>query len=54
MSKRSILWINTPVIMEAIIRYNENRLPRPMRLWLEKVLDINTNDKPSLILEIPH
>ena len=46
MSKiRSVNWVNTPVLMEAIIRYKEKRLSKSMRLWIEKLLDINPKIK---------
>ncbi len=54
MSTRSIAWINTPVIMEALIRYKENRLPRSMKLWLEKLLDINEKESGGLSMDITH
>ena len=54
MSKRSIEWINTPVIVEAMVRYQENRLPRSLKLWLEKLLDINTKEASNLAIDIPH
>ncbi|ABX09254.1 Hypothetical protein P9211_13231 [Prochlorococcus marinus str. MIT 9211] len=54
MNSRSIAWVNTPVIMEAMLRYQENRLPRPMKLWLEKLLDINTSQKTNLVTNIKH
>ncbi len=41
MSGRSVFWVNTPVLMEAIIRYEEERLPRSMKLWVETMLEIN-------------
>ncbi|KGG12012.1 hypothetical protein EV05_1215 [Prochlorococcus sp. MIT 0601] len=49
MIRRSVSWINTPVIMEAMHRYEENRLPRSMRLWLEKLLEIKPNENSSLL-----
>ena len=52
MLRRSIVWVNTPVIMEAMIRYQEGRLPRSMKLWIEKLLEINPKDD-SLLTKIP-
>ncbi len=49
MKNRSISWINTPVIMEAITRYEENRLSRSMKLWLETLLEIETNKDLNII-----
>ena len=54
MSRRSIVWVNTPVIMEAILRYQENRLPRSMRLWLEKLIEINPKEYSSLCADSKH
>lgn len=41
MKRKEIQWINTPVIMEAIVRYEEKRLHKPMSLWIENLLEIN-------------
>ena len=41
MRKRQIQWINTPVLTEAIFRYEKGLLPNSMKLWLEQVLEIN-------------
>ena len=40
MAPRSPQWVNTPVLLEALDRYEQGRLPRTMRLWLEAVLEI--------------
>ncbi len=48
MAKREIQWVNTPVLMEAITRYEKNLLAKPMRLWIEKLLDINTKSESKL------
>ena len=45
MSRRSIFWVNTPVLMEALIRYEEERLPRSMKLWVETMLEINAKQE---------
>ncbi len=37
---RSLTWINTPVLMEALTRYEEGRLTRPMKLWIEQILEL--------------
>ncbi len=42
MARRSIEWINTPVIVEALMRYEQGILPRSMRLWVEELLDIHS------------
>ena len=41
MRRKTIQWINTPVISEAIFRYQQGMLPNSMKLWLEQVLEIN-------------
>ena len=40
MRRKNIQWINTPVLSEAIFRYEKGLLPNSMKLWLEKVLEI--------------
>ena len=51
MRRKTIQWINTPVITEAIFRYEKGLLPNSMKLWLEQVLEINSNkDQASKIL----
>ncbi len=42
MRSKQIQWINTPVITEAIFRYEKGLLPNSMRLWLEQVLEIDS------------
>ena len=37
---RSLQWVNSPVLLEALERYEQQRLPRSMQLWLEAVLEI--------------
>ena len=37
---RSPHWVNTPVLMEALDRYEQGRLPRSMQLWVEAVLEL--------------
>lgn len=37
---RSLQWVNTPVLIEALERYEQQRLPRSMQLWLEAVLEL--------------
>lgn len=44
MGRRSLSWVNTPVLLEAIERYEQGRLPRSMQLWLQTLLEI---DEPS-------
>ncbi len=42
MRSKHIQWINTPVLAEAIFRYEKGLLPNSMKLWLEEVLEINS------------
>ena len=42
MRKKTIQWINTPVLTEAIFRYEKGLLPNSMKLWLEHVLEIKS------------
>ena len=49
MTRRAMHWVNTPVLMEALLRYEQNRLPKSMRLWIEQLLEIKTEDKAPLI-----
>ena len=51
---RTIHWVNTPVLMEAILRYEENRLSKPMKLWIEKLLEINSKDDLKPLKTITH
>jgi hypothetical protein len=37
---RSLQWVNSPVLLEALERYEQRRLPRSMQLWLEEVLEL--------------
>ncbi len=51
MRRKTIQWINTPVITEAIFRYEKGLLSNSMKLWLEEVLEINSSkDQANKIL----
>lgn len=41
MARRSPTWVNTPVLLQAIERYEQGRLPRSMQLWLQTLLEID-------------
>ncbi len=41
MTPHRISWINTPVLIEAIERYEQGRLPRSLALWLQTVLELD-------------
>ena len=49
MARRTLQWVNTPVLMEALLRYEQGRLPRSMRLWVEQLLDIKSDDDSQLL-----
>jgi hypothetical protein len=49
MPPHRISWINTPVLREAIERYEQGRLPRPLALWLETVLELETPPSGPLL-----
>tara|TARA_Y100001968_G_C19369341_1_gene724264 strand:+ start:52 stop:207 length:156 start_codon:yes stop_codon:yes gene_type:complete len=49
MKTRELQWINTPVLIEAIIRYKNGNLHRTLKLWVEKVLEINPSNKSELL-----
>ena len=42
MRRKTLQWINTPVITEAIFRYEKGILPNSMKLLLEQVLEIDS------------
>ena len=51
MNKRPLHWVNTPVLMEALLRYQQGRLPTSMKLWVEKLLEINPKAENNLLQE---
>ena len=54
MARRSLQWINSPVLMEALMRYHEGRLPRSMRLWVEELLDLKETGHTTAELLAKH
>jgi hypothetical protein len=48
MPSRSLQWVNTPVLLEALSRYEQGRLPRSMQLWLQAVLELERPVNGSL------
>lgn len=40
MGRPPLHWVNTPVLLQAIERYEQGRLPRSMQLWIEALLEI--------------
>ncbi len=41
MAPRSPEWVNTTVLLEALTRYEQGRLPRSLRLWVQAVLELD-------------
>ena len=54
MVRRSPQWINSTVMFEALIRYQEGRLPRSMRLWVEELLDLKETGHATAELLAKH
>ena len=54
MRRGSIQWVNTPVLMEAILRYEKGQLTKPMKLWLEKLLELNPKRKSKSLIKATH
>jgi hypothetical protein len=48
---RTIQWVNTPVLIEAMERHRQGLLPRSMQLWLQQLLELpedsSTADLPQ-------
>ena len=40
MGLRSPDWVNTPVLMQPLERYEQGNLPRSMQLWIQQLLEI--------------
>jgi hypothetical protein len=45
---RRISWVNTPVLAEAIERYEQGRLSGAMKLWLQSLLECQDQPPASL------
>ncbi len=48
MATRPLSWVNTPVLLQAIDRYERGELPRSMQLWLQQLLEIEQPVKAPL------
>ena len=46
---RMPIWVNTPVLMKAITDYENEALPHSLELWVEDLLDLDKDDKRSVI-----
>ena len=44
-------WVNSPVLMEALERYQQGRLPQQMRHWIRALLELPEN-APELAEEL--
>ena len=44
-----ISWIHTSVLIEAIERYAQGRLPRSLTLWLQTVLELEEPPSGTLL-----
>ncbi len=51
MRPRVMQWVNTPVLVEALLRYQQGRLPKSMKLWVEQLLEISPNQDSGIL---PH
>lgn len=48
-----ITWVNTPVLVEAIERYEQGLLTGAMKLWLQSLLECRDREAPRSSLR-PH
>jgi len=48
MAPRSLSWVNTPVLQQAIERYEQGLMPRSMQLWLQQLLELEQPIRGSL------
>ena len=51
MATRPLSWVNTPVLLQAIDRYERGQLPRSLQLWLQQLLEI---ESPVKAPQRPH
>ena len=40
MPRRQLQWVNTPVLVEALQRYEQGLLPLSLRRWVETLLEL--------------
>jgi hypothetical protein len=48
MGRQSPHWVNTPVLLQALERYEQGNLPRSMQLWIQQLLEIEVPSKAPL------
>ena len=46
MGHRPLAWVNTPVLLQALERYEQGCLPRSMQLWIQQLLELPST-RPS-------
>jgi hypothetical protein len=52
---RAIQWVNSPVLLEAMLRYEQGSLHHSMRLWVEHLFELDgTEPKGSLLDPVGH
>ncbi len=49
MGHKSLHWVNSPVLFQAIMRYEQGLLPGAMKLWVEQLLELKLHDKTKLL-----
>ena len=49
MAHKTIHWVNSPVLFEVIIKYQQGRLTGAMRLWAEELLELKTHERTQLL-----
>ena len=48
MTARSPSWVNTPVLLAALARYEQGLMPRSLQLWVQQLLDLEQPVKGPL------
>ena len=54
MRHKTLQWVNSSVLFEAIIRYEKGLLPGAMKLWVEQLLELKLHDKAKLLKDTEH
>ncbi len=49
MAHKTIHWVNSPVLFEAIIKYEQGLLPGAMKLWVEELLELKNHERTQLL-----
>ena len=53
MRKGTLQWVNSPVLFEAILRYEQGRLPLSLKLWVEQLLELKSDETSKLLPNVP-